>query len=78
MQSVSCRRWTAANKHSHKEPNESLLQLAADGYTKVKKMPDISKAERVPIALAVADLEAAIDEYTIRLGVAPVTVAGGK
>jgi|GEM_PF-5201446 len=41
-------------------------------------MPDISKAKRVHIALAVADLEAAIDEYTTRLGVAPATVAGGK
>ena len=41
-------------------------------------MPDISKAKRMHIALAVADLEAAIDEYTTRLGVAPVTVAGGK
>ena len=39
-------------------------------------MPDVSKAKRVHIA--VADLEAAIDEYTTRLGVAPVTVAGGK
>jgi len=44
-------------------------------------MPDISKAKRVHVAIAVADLEAAIEEYTARLGVGPVTIsanAAGK
>lgn len=41
-------------------------------------MPDIAKAKRVHIALAVADLEAAIEEYTKRLGVEPVIIAGGE
>jgi len=38
-------------------------------------MPDISKAKRVHVAIAVADLEAAIEEYTARLGVGPVTIS---
>jgi catechol 2,3-dioxygenase-like lactoylglutathione lyase family enzyme len=41
-------------------------------------MPNILKAKRVHVSLAVADLEKAIEDYTVRLGVEPATVAGGE
>jgi catechol 2,3-dioxygenase-like lactoylglutathione lyase family enzyme len=41
-------------------------------------MPNVAKAKRVHIALAVPDLRAAIEEYTKRLGVEPTTITGGQ
>lgn len=38
-------------------------------------MPDVSKAKRVHIAIAVDDVRASVEEYTARLGTAPCVIS---